>query len=116
MSREEIAEIGQIIDAVDSFAAAMKSKLIAKYLQDGECGWAEKENFGGMYVDMCLHAERGPHQALDVANFAMFLWNMITSLNMDDHEIQELLDEGGVQVPNRLDPRAGQDPGGEAGA
>lgn len=66
----------QSLDAcVDAFADAMKRKLKEKFLQ-GKTGWDDPFWTKDMIIDALKeHIEKGNEDMVDVANFAMFLWN-----------------------------------------
>ena len=59
---------------VDDFAYAMKKKLISKAMRDGKAGWDDpnwpREDILRQLIE---HVEKG--DMVDVANFAMFVWN-----------------------------------------
>lgn len=70
--------IARLDAAVDAFAAAMKSKLVAK-AQEGRKGWDDPHAREAIYTAMLAHAAGVPMaagQEVDVANFAMMLWRM----------------------------------------
>lgn len=78
----ETEDLGQTSDllalseAVDEFAAAMKSKLMLK-AAEGRRGWAdagdaiERPYF---WQELKRHVFKGDGQEIDIANFAMMLW------------------------------------------
>lgn len=71
-------EITRLDAAVDAFAAAMKSRLVAK-AQEGRKGWDDPHAREAIYTAMLAHAAGVPMaagQEVDVANFAMMLWRM----------------------------------------
>lgn len=65
-------EIAQLHAAVDVFAAAMKAKLEQKARQ-GFRGWDDLENIIQIGDLLRGHVQRGPGQAIDIANLAMML-------------------------------------------
>lgn len=72
-------DIEKINRTIDEFAKAMKAKMLIKYLEGFE-GW---DDISGLEKDisdrLIAHAKRGKGQEVDVANFAMMLWNAAKS-------------------------------------
>jgi hypothetical protein len=71
-------EEARLIACVDEFAAKMKEKLIQK-AEAGWSGWDCDNTAGKLEEALILHAAKllqGQPQAIDVANLAMFLWNL----------------------------------------
>lgn len=70
------AELAKLETLVDSFAASMKSRLIAK-VREGWQGWDQSSEVGPSYTALLAHATGVPFaygHEVDVANYAMFLW------------------------------------------
>ena len=53
----------------------MKAKLIDQMLE-GYMGWDEEQCRKGMEQSLAVHIRRGKGQEVDIANLAMFLWNL----------------------------------------
>ena len=71
-------EKARLISCVDDFAKAMKVKLM-KQAELGWVGWDDDRCCGNIESALMVHVGRlmqGQPQAVDVANLAMFLWNM----------------------------------------
>lgn len=62
-----------IVAAVDAFAAEMKEKLLHKK-REGWSGWSHTDFGPDCRAKMLKHIVKG--DPVDVANFAMFLWNL----------------------------------------
>ena len=64
-----------IFSCVDAFAEEMKAKLIDK-LTKGYSGWDDPE-WSSEQIKKTLkeHLDKSNSDMVDVANFAMFLWN-----------------------------------------
>lgn len=68
-------DIEKINRAIDQFAEAMKEKMEEKYYE-GYTGWDDITGVEGVIVQKLKdHTRRGNGQWVDVANFAMMLWN-----------------------------------------
>lgn len=69
-------ELSDLNAAVDSFAEAMKAKLVAK-AKAGWAGWRSPA-YDGMIVSRIIAkanlVEFDRRQAVDIANFSMMLW------------------------------------------
>ena len=75
--REDALEedIEKIYKVIDQFAAAMKEKMEEKYWE-GYAGWDDIKGVEKVITDRLIeHARRGKGQEVDIANFAMMLWN-----------------------------------------
>ncbi len=73
-------EIDRINDVVDQFAMAMKERLAEK-VREGRTGWSDKSSSDEIYNAMLAHAASthlAHEREIDVANFAMMLWNLRT--------------------------------------
>jgi hypothetical protein len=73
-SHNSFAEFKALDALVDQFAAAMKSKLRRAAVEKGKDGWDDpKWTPDDIKAALLAHVEKG--DAVDVANFAAFLWN-----------------------------------------
>lgn len=68
-----IAEASAIDRAVDAFAEAMREKLHHRQRQ-GRAGWDRDDWADECRMALAEHVAKG--DPVDVANYAMFLWNM----------------------------------------
>src|SRR5688500_8707654 len=66
-------ELSALNACVDSFAHAMKEKLMRKWMRDGKAGWDDPEWRDHIRESLTRHVEKG--DMVDVANLAMMLWN-----------------------------------------
>lgn len=67
------SELAALNEMLDAFAGAMREKLREKY-HEGRGGWDSEEwSRGQIATALAAHVEK--HDWVDVANFAMFLWN-----------------------------------------
>lgn len=67
------AEIAALEACVDDFADKMKKKLREKYME-GKTGWDDPDwSHEDRIAALEEHLEKG--DMIDVANFAMFVWN-----------------------------------------
>ena len=64
---------GDFERAIDAFAAEMKRKMRAKERQ-GYIGWDRPYLEEGLRRALHMHLDKG--DPIDVANFAMMLWNL----------------------------------------
>ncbi|MBO6759145.1 MAG: hypothetical protein JJ902_22665 [Roseibium sp.] len=68
------AEFDALDQLVDRFAAAMKSKLRLAAMERGKSGW-DDPNWHPEAIRLALFDHVAKGDAVDVANFAAFLWN-----------------------------------------
>lgn len=73
------AEIAALNAAVDGFAEAMKAALTRKVRDENRTGWNDPSNADDYYKSLLAHAagiRMAAGQEVNIANFAMFLWQM----------------------------------------
>ena len=76
--KDETARINAV---VDKFGMAMKARLAEKVCE-GRTGWSDKSSSDEIYNAMLAHAastKLAHEREIDVANFAMMLWNLRTN-------------------------------------
>lgn len=69
------SEIQALDKLVDDFACKMKKKLHEK-LKQGYIGWDELRHEANMDNALFLLTRNTKGQEVDIANYAMFLWNL----------------------------------------
>jgi len=81
-SESQMHEALNLCDAVDDFCVEMKIKLLEKMLE-GRKGWCTPDGWDSSSVSGALDVIRdriqdhvGKGDPVDVANFAMFWWNL----------------------------------------
>lgn len=74
MTRQE--EIQKLSAAVDAFATEMKARLHQKAVE-GQRGWDNPASLDMLRDDLYCAATTNPlGRTVDIANYAMFLWNL----------------------------------------
>ena len=74
-------DVDKLMQCVDEFAVEMKSKLLDKHIE-GWKGWDDPEYMDAIKLGMITAVnkqQKNPMtagQEVDIANFAMFLWNL----------------------------------------
>ena len=69
--------IGYNVETLSELVAKGAQQMLLKLKEkqeEGRSGWDDQTNYRGMWQQLELHASR--RDWIDVANFALFLWNL----------------------------------------